>query len=274
MICHSVRKRETSGYPLFTAEVQVQLIATKSAREFLLRAVRHLLLDGSGANSVYLPMDAQTACWVYDLTSRRSFENVRTWLADVRTHADAHVNCILPTVSCFSSLWSVGGGVSAEMGSAASGVARRTHSCASALPTIRHLARCPRGPRFPRERAAILLYRSRAPPASRAGSLPPTRMGRTQASACRCPKAARAFTRAPLRSPFLARHSPRNSDSRLRSPLTGWSLARRFSPRVGRAFCPRRRSAARSSANDAFACAAEALIFVLGCFEFLPLLNH
>ncbi|KAJ7443142.1 ras-domain-containing protein [Mycena latifolia] len=32
---------------------------------------------------------------VYDVTSRRSFENVRTWLADVRAHADAHVSCIL-----------------------------------------------------------------------------------------------------------------------------------------------------------------------------------
>jgi hypothetical protein len=153
------------------------------------------------------------------------------------------------------------------MGSAASGVARRTHSCASALPTIRHLARCPRGLRFPRERAAIPLYRSRAPQASRAGSLPATRVGRTQASACRCPKAARGFTRAPLRPPFAVRYPPRNSNSRLCSPLTGCSLARRFSP-VGRAFCPRRRCAARSSANDAFACAAEALIFELGCFGF------
>ncbi|KAJ6538025.1 ras-domain-containing protein [Mycena capillaripes] len=32
---------------------------------------------------------------VYDVTSRRSFDNVRTWLADVRAHADAHVSCIL-----------------------------------------------------------------------------------------------------------------------------------------------------------------------------------
>ncbi|KAK6983976.1 ras-domain-containing protein [Favolaschia claudopus] len=32
---------------------------------------------------------------VYDITSRRSFDNVRTWLADVRAHADAHVSCIL-----------------------------------------------------------------------------------------------------------------------------------------------------------------------------------
>ncbi|KAJ6543357.1 ras family-domain-containing protein [Mycena vulgaris] len=32
---------------------------------------------------------------VYDVTSRRSFENVRIWLADVRAHADAHVSCIL-----------------------------------------------------------------------------------------------------------------------------------------------------------------------------------
>ncbi|KAJ7077637.1 ras-domain-containing protein [Mycena belliarum] len=32
---------------------------------------------------------------VYDVTSRRSFENVRNWLADVRAHADAHVSCIL-----------------------------------------------------------------------------------------------------------------------------------------------------------------------------------
>ncbi|KIM36465.1 hypothetical protein M413DRAFT_449169 [Hebeloma cylindrosporum] len=32
---------------------------------------------------------------VYDVTSRRSFENVRNWLADVREHADPHVSCIL-----------------------------------------------------------------------------------------------------------------------------------------------------------------------------------
>ncbi|KAJ6583564.1 small GTPase superfamily [Mycena vulgaris] len=32
---------------------------------------------------------------MYDVTSRRSFENVRIWLADVRAHADAHVSCIL-----------------------------------------------------------------------------------------------------------------------------------------------------------------------------------
>lgn len=32
---------------------------------------------------------------VYDVTSRRSFENARNWLADVREHADPHVSCIL-----------------------------------------------------------------------------------------------------------------------------------------------------------------------------------
>ncbi|KAJ7876211.1 hypothetical protein B0H13DRAFT_2668731 [Mycena leptocephala] len=48
--------------------------------------------------------DSKYCLLVYDLTSRRSFENVRTWLADVRTHADAPVNCILAT--------SMGGGVS------------------------------------------------------------------------------------------------------------------------------------------------------------------
>ncbi|KIK51352.1 hypothetical protein GYMLUDRAFT_50593 [Collybiopsis luxurians FD-317 M1] len=32
---------------------------------------------------------------VYDVTSRRSFENTRTWLADVRQHADPHLTCIL-----------------------------------------------------------------------------------------------------------------------------------------------------------------------------------
>jgi len=32
---------------------------------------------------------------VYDVTSRKSFLNVRTWLADVREHADPHVTCIL-----------------------------------------------------------------------------------------------------------------------------------------------------------------------------------
>ncbi|KAJ7443154.1 P-loop containing nucleoside triphosphate hydrolase protein, partial [Mycena latifolia] len=38
----------------------------------------------------------RTGCLlVYDVTSRRSFDNVRTWLADVRAHADAHVSCIL-----------------------------------------------------------------------------------------------------------------------------------------------------------------------------------
>ncbi|KAI9453345.1 ras-domain-containing protein [Russula earlei] len=32
---------------------------------------------------------------VYDVTSRRSFEHARTWLADVRAHADPHLTCIL-----------------------------------------------------------------------------------------------------------------------------------------------------------------------------------
>ncbi|KAH9484571.1 Ras-related protein Rab-2-A [Psilocybe cubensis] len=32
---------------------------------------------------------------VYDVTSRDSFEHLRTWLADVRKHADPHVSCIL-----------------------------------------------------------------------------------------------------------------------------------------------------------------------------------
>ncbi|KAF5346364.1 hypothetical protein D9757_014168 [Collybiopsis confluens] len=32
---------------------------------------------------------------VYDVTSRKSFENTRTWLADVRQHADPHLTCIL-----------------------------------------------------------------------------------------------------------------------------------------------------------------------------------
>ncbi|TCD70286.1 hypothetical protein EIP91_004187 [Steccherinum ochraceum] len=32
---------------------------------------------------------------VYDVTSRQSFTNVRTWLADVREHADPHLTCIL-----------------------------------------------------------------------------------------------------------------------------------------------------------------------------------
>ncbi|KAJ6538076.1 hypothetical protein B0H19DRAFT_912962, partial [Mycena capillaripes] len=31
---------------------------------------------------------------VYEVTSRRPFDNVRTWLADVCEHADAHVSCI------------------------------------------------------------------------------------------------------------------------------------------------------------------------------------
>ncbi|KAJ7473904.1 ras-domain-containing protein [Mycena galericulata] len=38
---------------------------------------------------------AAGALIVYDVTSRRSFDNVRAWLADVRAHADAHVSCIL-----------------------------------------------------------------------------------------------------------------------------------------------------------------------------------
>ncbi|KAJ6486023.1 ras-domain-containing protein [Mycena vulgaris] len=32
---------------------------------------------------------------VYDVSSRRSFGNVRNWLADVRAHAETHVSCIL-----------------------------------------------------------------------------------------------------------------------------------------------------------------------------------
>lgn len=32
---------------------------------------------------------------VYDVTSRQSFENARSWLADVRAHADPHLTCIL-----------------------------------------------------------------------------------------------------------------------------------------------------------------------------------
>ncbi|KAF7341364.1 Ras-domain-containing protein [Mycena venus] len=32
---------------------------------------------------------------VYDVTSRRSFDNLRTWLADVCAHTDAHASCIL-----------------------------------------------------------------------------------------------------------------------------------------------------------------------------------
>ncbi|KAH9928572.1 ras-domain-containing protein [Epithele typhae] len=32
---------------------------------------------------------------VYDVTSRQSFANIRSWLADVREHADPHLTCIL-----------------------------------------------------------------------------------------------------------------------------------------------------------------------------------
>jgi len=32
---------------------------------------------------------------VYDVTSRNSFTNARSWLADVREHADPHITCIL-----------------------------------------------------------------------------------------------------------------------------------------------------------------------------------
>ncbi|KAF9462745.1 P-loop containing nucleoside triphosphate hydrolase protein [Collybia nuda] len=32
---------------------------------------------------------------VYDVTSRKSFTNTRSWLADVREHADPHLTCIL-----------------------------------------------------------------------------------------------------------------------------------------------------------------------------------
>ncbi|KAJ7644965.1 ras-domain-containing protein [Roridomyces roridus] len=38
---------------------------------------------------------AAGALIVYDVTSRRSFDNARAWLADVRAHADAQVSCIL-----------------------------------------------------------------------------------------------------------------------------------------------------------------------------------
>ncbi|KAJ7029463.1 ras family-domain-containing protein [Mycena alexandri] len=38
---------------------------------------------------------AAGALLVYSITSLRSFESVRTWLADVRAHADAHVSCVL-----------------------------------------------------------------------------------------------------------------------------------------------------------------------------------
>lgn len=32
---------------------------------------------------------------VYDVTSRKSFKNAQSWLADVREHADPHLTCIL-----------------------------------------------------------------------------------------------------------------------------------------------------------------------------------
>ncbi|CAL1705357.1 unnamed protein product [Somion occarium] len=32
---------------------------------------------------------------VYDVTNRQSFQNARSWLADVREHADPHLTCIL-----------------------------------------------------------------------------------------------------------------------------------------------------------------------------------
>jgi len=32
---------------------------------------------------------------VYDVTSRKSFSNASSWLADVREHADPHLTCIL-----------------------------------------------------------------------------------------------------------------------------------------------------------------------------------
>lgn len=32
---------------------------------------------------------------VYDATNRTSFNNARTWLADVRDHADPHLSCML-----------------------------------------------------------------------------------------------------------------------------------------------------------------------------------
>lgn len=38
---------------------------------------------------------AAGALVVYDVTSRASFENVRTWLGDVREHADPNLTCIL-----------------------------------------------------------------------------------------------------------------------------------------------------------------------------------
>jgi hypothetical protein len=39
---------------------------------------------------------ASAGCFlIYDVTSRRSFDSMRTWLADVRAHADAHISCVL-----------------------------------------------------------------------------------------------------------------------------------------------------------------------------------
>ncbi|KAJ6583523.1 small GTPase superfamily, partial [Mycena vulgaris] len=41
-------------------------------------------------------LKSRTGCLlVYDVTSHRSFESVRNWLADVRAHADAHISSIL-----------------------------------------------------------------------------------------------------------------------------------------------------------------------------------
>ncbi|KAL5511707.1 hypothetical protein ACEPAH_4925 [Sanghuangporus vaninii] len=75
-----------------------------------------------GSKLIYIPEDDKTVklqCWdtagtesfrsitrsyyrgaagcllVYDVTSRTSFENVRTWLDDVREHADPNLTCIL-----------------------------------------------------------------------------------------------------------------------------------------------------------------------------------
>ncbi|KAF7341363.1 Ras-domain-containing protein [Mycena venus] len=67
---------------------------------------------------------------VYDVTSRRSFDNLRTWLADVRAHADAHVSCIL--VGNKRDLWE-GADADEDTGRAWSACAWRWHT--SALPS-------------------------------------------------------------------------------------------------------------------------------------------
>ncbi|KAJ6496278.1 hypothetical protein C8R45DRAFT_156507 [Mycena sanguinolenta] len=58
--------------------------------------VRCVLLSSVFVEKSLQLANARLGCLlVYDVTSRRSFDNVRPWLAYLPTHADTHVSCIL-----------------------------------------------------------------------------------------------------------------------------------------------------------------------------------